>query len=160
MVNFVYILCDYKFSYKSKRLKLPEFLDNQHMKVARLSVLRTGRLYPQGRFLVLISVRGWVDSRVPVRPKRLSQWKIPMTPSGIQSATFRPVKQCLNDLMVTIWDVRKLNVICRHIYVTTCVLKTGEKSGQEEDRYVGHKISGSKVTWKDNTYNMFNQATS
>jgi hypothetical protein len=30
----------------SRRLKLPDFLDNRHMKVARLSVLRTVRLYP------------------------------------------------------------------------------------------------------------------
>ena len=29
-------------------LRLQEFTDNRHMKVTRLSALRTGRLYPQG----------------------------------------------------------------------------------------------------------------
>jgi hypothetical protein len=71
----------------------PRFQDTQHMKVVGLSALHTGHLYSQEIFLVLISVRGWVDPRTIVQPKGLCWWKIPVIPSEIKPATFRPVAQ-------------------------------------------------------------------
>ena len=78
----------------SRRLRLPEFLDNRHMKVVRLSALRTGRLYPQEILLVPISVRGWVDTRAIVRAGRIMSIIL----SGIEPATSRFVAQCLSEL--------------------------------------------------------------
>jgi hypothetical protein len=73
--------------YGCETLRLPHFLDSSQMAV-RLSTLRTSRPLTPGRFLVLISVRGWVDPRAIVRMEGLDQLKNTMTSSGIEPATF------------------------------------------------------------------------
>jgi hypothetical protein len=48
----------------------------------RLSALRAGRFLPPGRFLVLISVRGWVDPRAIVRLEGLKKSTLSGTWTG------------------------------------------------------------------------------
>jgi hypothetical protein len=58
-----------------ERLRLPHFQIFGSQMAARLSVLRAGRPLHPGRFLILISVRGWVDPRTIVRLEGLGQLK-------------------------------------------------------------------------------------
>jgi len=66
------------------------------MKVVRSSASRTGRLYPQEMFLVLIFTRGWVDLRAIVRLEGNMSLKNPVTPPGIDPGAVRIVAQRLN----------------------------------------------------------------
>ena len=85
--------------------------------MVRLSALHTGRVYPQEILLVLISVRGWVDRRAI----GLCQWKIPMTPSGIEPATFRFVAQHLNHCATAV-PLHNI-VTVKNIHLTFCAWK-------------------------------------
>jgi hypothetical protein len=55
---------------------------------SRQSALRASCPSSPGRFLVLISVRGWVDPRAIVRLEGLGHLKNPVTSMGIKPATF------------------------------------------------------------------------
>ena len=102
----------------SRKLRLPEFLDNRHMKLVKLKAQSTGRLYPQEIFMVIISVRSSADPIAKVRPEGLRQRNIPITSLGIESATFQLVAQCLNHLRHSVCVFVCVCVYVARIYIT------------------------------------------
>jgi hypothetical protein len=80
-------------------------------------------LPPQKIPLILISVRAWVQPGAIVQPEGSSQWKIPMTPSGIELATFRIVAQRLDQLRHRTFciNTRLLHVAVQGWIVLCCI---------------------------------------
>ena len=72
----------------SRKLRFPDFMTTAQDGGKIVTALRTGRLYPQGHSAI---------GRI------LCQWKIPMTPAGIEPVIFWYVAQRLNHCAVEWW---------------------------------------------------------
>jgi hypothetical protein len=97
-------------------VEVPTFQDSWHIKVVRLSAVYPLPFTPQEMFVVLVSIRVWVDPRAVMH----SEIKIiPVTPSEIEPATLQFVAQCLNQLYhcVPPWKTVSVDKI------TSCILK-------------------------------------
>jgi hypothetical protein len=81
----------------------------------RLSALRAGRHLPLWRFLVLISVRDWVDPRAIMRLEGLGQLK-KSTSSGLEPLTYRLLHQ-LRYRVPHLYRSPEKSDHCRHMQV-------------------------------------------
>ena len=82
----------------SRRFRLPDFKTVSIGRSKFVSPTYRPPLPSQEIFLVLISVRRWVDLTSIERPEDIFSWKFPVTPSGIEPATFKLIAQCHKQL--------------------------------------------------------------
>jgi len=91
----------------SRKLRFPDYVTMAQNGGKVVSLKHRPLFTLQEILLVLISVTGSVDSRAIVRSEGLCQWKILMTPSGIDPATFRFVAQLLNHCATAELDITR-----------------------------------------------------
>jgi hypothetical protein len=92
----------------SRKLKFPDYVTMAQNGGKVVSLTQRPFLPAE---LLLEAVRGWVDPRAIVRSEGC-QWKIPITPSGIEPATFRFVAQRLNHCANAVFYLASYFSIC------------------------------------------------
>jgi hypothetical protein len=83
-----------------RKLRIPEFIDNWHLKVVGISALRTGRLY-----LVLVSVTGSVDPSGHSAAGRVHLTKNPNDHIGNRT---RDLPACSATVYPTFWEQKNI----------------------------------------------------
>ena len=80
-----------------QEVEAPRIAGHSTQEESKVDSLHTA--LPQYIVLVLIHVRTWGDPTDIVRQEILCRWKVSTTQSGIETATFRLGRQCLNQLL-------------------------------------------------------------
>ena len=86
--------------FRLQEIEVPVFLDDKHTKVVRMLALHTAVFTPSSQNipLLLISVKRLSAPQSHIAARRINSTSNPINPSEIETATFRFVAKCLNQL--------------------------------------------------------------
>jgi hypothetical protein len=93
----------------SRSWRLSDFQTIGTWKISSCQPYAPATFTPKKIFLILTCVRGLVDLRSTVQPTELSPWKITMTASGIEPATFRCLAQYTTNCATGTFFIRSDN---------------------------------------------------